>query len=66
MNRNSNVLIGLLAIAGGLFYVGSELNKSRRVRETTGKSKDKKKFRKEAKFENRPIVGFRQAAQLKD
>ena len=63
MDRNSNILIGMLAIAGGLFYVGSELNKSRRLREGTVKSKDKKKHRKE-EFENRVIAGFKQAAQL--
>ena len=64
MNKDSNVLIGLLAVAGGLLYVGSELNKNRRMREVTVKSKDKRKHRKE-EFDNRTIAGFRQAAQLK-
>ncbi|MBI3500671.1 MAG: hypothetical protein HY063_02665 [Bacteroidetes bacterium] len=59
MDKNSNVLIGLLAVAGGLFYVGSELNKSRKVRETAVKSKGKKKHSKN-EFENRTIAGFKQ------
>jgi hypothetical protein len=63
-NRDSGMLIGLLAIAGGLFYVGSELNKSRKGRESNPKFKDKKKNKKED-LDKRTIVGFRQAAQLK-
>ncbi len=65
MNKDSGVFFGLLAIAGGLFYVGSELNKNRRMREASVKSKDKKQMKKENKIENRVIAGFKQAAQLK-